>query len=56
LTIYRGAGAEGDALNALCNIADLTWALILAVARRLKEGMRLVADHGHGAGSVCRRV
>src|SRR6185436_17033241 len=24
--------------------ADLTWALILAVARRLKEGMRLVAD------------
>src|ERR1041384_2471858 len=24
--------------------ADLTWALILAVARRLKEGMRLVAE------------
>jgi glyoxylate reductase len=26
--------------------ADLTWALILAVARRLKEGMRLIADAG----------
>jgi tetratricopeptide (TPR) repeat protein len=27
LSLCRGAGAETDALNALCNMADVTWAL-----------------------------
>ena len=27
LALYRGVGADDDALNALCNIADVTWAL-----------------------------